>query len=286
MEKLTDLSPSALAAAVEANINAQLRLMYVHMPGIEVIDAPGLLGMSSRIPDTLLNSVYWTAFPPERAQVRARINEVLDRFRTRGRLPMSWIVSPATRPRDLGYTLEAHGFTCVFRGVPGMAVDLEQVEEAQSVPDGFVIEPVSDVERLAQWLHPLKVSFDLQDVTASAYRDLFASQGFGPDLPWRLFIGLVDGHPVAASRLFCAAGVAGIYHVATVPEARGQGIGTAMAVAAARAGRERGYRAGILTASGEGHSIYRRLGFQDCCFADIYLGPAETRLAQRVSSIR
>jgi hypothetical protein len=43
---------------------------------------------------------------------------------------------------------------------------------------------ISDVERLAQWLHLLKVSFDLQDVTASAHRDLFAGQGFGPDLPW------------------------------------------------------------------------------------------------------
>jgi len=247
--------------------------MYAHMPGVDVIDEPELLGMSSCIPDTLLNSVYWAAFAPEPEQVQNRINEVLSRFRTRGRLPMSWIVSPATRPRDLGRTLEAHGFICAFRGVPGMAVDLEHIEEARPVPGGLVVEPVSDLERLAQWLHPVKVSFDLQDVTASAFLALFSSQGFGPDLPWRLFVGLVDGQPVAASRLFCAAGVAGIYHVATLPEARGQGIGTAMAVAAARAGREQGYRAGILTASGEGHSIYRRLGFEDCCHADIYLGP-------------
>jgi hypothetical protein len=75
--------------------------------------------------DTLLNSVYWVAFPPECAQVRGRIDEVLDRFRTRGRLPMSWIISPATQPRDLGRILEWRGFTCVFRGVPGMTVDLE-----------------------------------------------------------------------------------------------------------------------------------------------------------------
>jgi hypothetical protein len=90
VEKLTDLSPSAPAAAVEANINARMRLIYVHMPGIEVVDEPCLLGMSSRIPDTLLNSVYWAGFRPELDQIWARIDEGLDRFRTRGSLPTTW----------------------------------------------------------------------------------------------------------------------------------------------------------------------------------------------------
>lgn len=40
---LNDFSTAALAAAVEANINAQLPLMYAHMPGVEVIDKPDLL---------------------------------------------------------------------------------------------------------------------------------------------------------------------------------------------------------------------------------------------------
>ena len=271
MEAVTTLSPSALAAAVEANISAQLPQMYAHMPGVEVIDLPDLLGMSSRIPDPLLNSVYWAALPPEPEQIKARIDEVLNHFQTRGRLPVTWVVSPATRPRDLGRHLEAHGFTCAYRGVPGMAVDLEKVEQAGPAPAGLVIEPVGDLQRLGQWLDVVKIGFDLRAATASAFHDLFASQGFGPHLPWRLFTGLVDGRPVAACRLFCAAGVAGIYHVATVPEARGQGFGTAMVLAAVHAGREQGYRVGVLTASGEGYSVYRRLGFEDCCQADIYL---------------
>ena len=271
MEALTTLSPSALAAAVEANINAQLPQMYAHMPGIEVIDLPDLLGMSSRIPDPLLNSVYWAALPPEPEQIKARIDEVLNHFQTRGRLPVTWVVSPATRPRDLGRHLEAHGFTCAYRGVPGMAVDLEKVEQAGPAPAGLVIEPVGDLQWLGQWLDVVKIGFDLRAATASAFHELFASQGFSPHLPWRLFTGLVDGRPVASCRLFCAAGVAGIYHVATVPTARGQGFGTAMVLAAVRAGREQGYRVGVLTASGEGYSVYRRLGFEDCCQADIYL---------------
>jgi hypothetical protein len=40
-----DLSPAVAARAVETNINAQLRLLYAQMPGVEVIDELGLLAM-------------------------------------------------------------------------------------------------------------------------------------------------------------------------------------------------------------------------------------------------
>ena len=102
---------------------------------------------------------------------------------------------------------------------------------------------------------------------------MFGGQGFGPETPWLLFMGTVNGQPVATSRLFCAGGVAGIYHVATVPQARGQGFGTAMTLAAAHAGRGLGYRVGVLYASPVGYGVYRRLGFQEYCHIDLYESP-------------
>jgi GNAT superfamily N-acetyltransferase len=189
---------------------------------------------------------------------------------------MTWVVSPSTQPRDLGRYLEAQGFICAFRGVPGMALDLGAFVEPRTTPDGLSIDPVSDLQTLRQWLHPVAVSFDFQAPIVSAHLAMFSSQGFGlagapgPAVPWQLLVGLDRGEPVAASRLFCAAGVAGIYHVATLPEARGQGFGTAVTLAALRAGRDLGYRVAILTASGEGYSLYLRLGFRTVTHADIY----------------
>lgn len=276
MSIVTDFSPAALAAAVEANINAQIPLMYAHMPGVEVIDEPHLLGMMSELPDLRLNSIYWASFTPQPEQVEARIDQVLARYRAHGDPPMTWVVSPSTKPPDLGSYLEVRGFTCAFRGVPGMALDLGMFVETRATPAALSIERVGDLETLRRWLHPVTASFGFEGAMVSAHLAMFASQGLGlvaassPHVPWQLFVGLEKGEPVAASRLFCAAGAAGIYHVATVPEARGRGFGTAMTLAAMQAGWDLGYRVAILTASGEGYSIYRRLGFRKVTQADVY----------------
>jgi ribosomal protein S18 acetylase RimI-like enzyme len=284
---LNGSSPAALAAAVEANINAQIRLMYTHMPDVDVIDGPDLLGMMSELPDLRLNCIYWASFPPQPEQAQTRIDRVLKRNHARGQPPMTWVVSPSTQPRDLGRYLEARGFTRAYRGVPGMALDLGAFVEPHATPTALSIERVVDLQTLRQWLHPVAVSFDFQDAIVSAHLEMFSSQGFdleatfGPSVPWQLFVGLQRGEPVAASRLFCAAGVAGIYHVATVPEARGQGFGTVMTLAALRAGQELGYRVAILSASGEGYDLYGRLGFRTVTRADIYwktLGSAHPQI--------
>jgi predicted N-acetyltransferase YhbS len=81
----------------------------------------------------------------------------------------------------------------------------------------------------------------------------------------------LNGRPVATSQLFLSAGVAGIYNVTCLPEARGQGIGAAITLAPSLAARGMGYRVAILQASDLGYPVYRRLGFQDFGERSIYL---------------
>ena len=98
----------------------------------------------------------------------------------------------------------------------------------------------------------------------SAERDLlevFAAIGSGPQMC--SYLVLLDGQPVATSQVLLGAGVAGIYQVTCLPEARGRGIGTAVTFAAMDEARRRGYASAILQASDLGHPVYRRLGFRD-----------------------
>lgn len=260
-----------MACAVEANLNAQLPLMYAHMPGVDAYDEPDLLCMVSRLPSRAYNAVYWAGFSPTEAE--SRVDAVLERYRRSGRLPMIWVVAPSSGPPSLGRILEARGLQMVFRA-RGMATDLVASKKVPK-PPGLVIERVQTEAQLEQWLRPVARSFEFHPEVTAAYFALFASQGFGPSVPWQLFVGLERGQPVAASRLFCAAGVAGLYHVATLPEARGRGYGTAVTLAATGAAQELGYRTAILTASPEGYPLYRRLGFSECVQAGIYAGPGE-----------
>jgi predicted N-acetyltransferase YhbS len=76
--------------------------------------------------------------------------------------------------------------------------------------------------------------------------------------------------------LFLGAGVAGIYNVATLAEARGQGIGAALTLRPLHEAREMGYRAAVLQSSEMGYQVYQRLGFRKLCMMDHFYCKAES----------
>jgi ribosomal protein S18 acetylase RimI-like enzyme len=80
--------------------------------------------------------------------------------------------------------------------------------------------------------------------------------------PWQIYVGRLDGEPVAINMLFCGAGVASVYAVGTVPSARGRGIGGAITLMPLLEAREMGYRYGVLFATQMGIHTYERIGFR------------------------
>jgi GNAT superfamily N-acetyltransferase len=156
----------------------------------------------------------------------------------------------------------AHGLTYVESPV-GMAVDLSALNENLKAPSGLTIERVGGRETLRQWAYTSAIGFGLSGADADTWFDVFTD--LGSELPLRNYLGILDWEPVATSQLFVAADMAGIYAVATVPEARRQGIGTAMTLAPLRKALALSYRIGILHASPMGLGIYRRIGLRETC---------------------
>ena len=87
----------------------------------------------------------------------------------------------------------------------------------------------------------------------------------GLGFPIHNYLGYLNGQPVATSCIFFGGGVAGMYSVSTLPEARGRGIGSAMTLRPLDQARERGYRIGILQSSAMGYNVYKRIGFRHLC---------------------
>jgi ribosomal protein S18 acetylase RimI-like enzyme len=153
-----------------------------------------------------------------------------------------------------------------------MIADLEALNEYLQSPPNLTIERVLDVAALRAYCRVLAVGFGQPSPAAAlAWLDWLTAVGLEAGTTLRHFLGRLNGNPVATASLFFGAGVAGIHNVATLPEWRRQGIGSAMTRAALRDARATGHRTATLHASDLGYSIYRRLGFQESCKIGRYM---------------
>lgn len=267
---LKDLSAPALVAAIKANLYEWYRYLG-RSPKAELYHSSELTWLLTGISDSFVNGVLCTQMEPDNVDVI--IEETLAHFKSRNVTRLSWWIKPGSQPTDLGKHLVAHGLTYTDGG-PGMAVDLMELNEDLPTPTGLTIEHVEDTETLKKWAYASIIGLELPETDVNIWFDVFTGLGF--DLPLLNYVGILNGEPVATSELFLAAGVAGIYVVATIPKARRQGIGAAMTLAPLREARAMGYRIGILHASEMGLGVYRRLGFQEYCKMSRYVWIGET----------
>jgi hypothetical protein len=256
-EIVHDLSPSALIAAIENNLFA-LVPAFGRWPQAEVHDGADIKWSITHVPYPLFNGVYRAQLAPQ--QVDSTIRSVIARG-TAHQVPVMWWTGPQTHPVDLARYLEANGFVHTDHE-PGMAVDLMELNQDCTTPPGASIQPVRDTETLSRWCQVCSRGFEMPDFVADAMFDFMCHVDLSASRP---YLGWLDGQPVATSLLVLAAGVAGVYNVTTIAEARRKGIGAIVTLTPLCDARATGYRVGILHASKMGVGVYRRLGFQEYC---------------------
>jgi GNAT superfamily N-acetyltransferase len=253
-----DVSPESLARANEANLSDGLAAC-ARAYGGEVVDAPDLLWCATGIPSAGWNRVLRTRLASERMD--ARIKWVQERARAFG-TPFLWHIIPSTRPANLDTQLLRHGFTDVG-DEPAMGIALARLPSTVPLPEGVTIERVRDRTALEQWARTAHAGFGASASTAAPLVAAVSRDALEGAAAAEYYLALLDGEPVAASALTLAAGVAGIFAVATLERARGRGIGAAVTMAPLLAARDRGYAVGVLQASEMGYAIYARMGFTE-----------------------
>ena len=190
------------------------------------------------------------------------IEETIQHFRDKGVNNFTWWMEPHIKPSDWEPALSKHGFG-FSDDTPGMATDLEALDESIKPVDGFEVRVVADEESLRTWVKVFVPGYGMPLDWEDTITNLWSKLGLG--FPVRNYLGYLNGEPVATSCVFFGGGVAGIYSVATLPSARGKGIGTAITLYPLLRAREMGYRVGVLQSSEMGFNIYKRLGFRHLC---------------------
>ena len=264
MDVLEDVSVAAIVEAIEANLTVSTLYGRRYAAGAIVYEDEELVSVCCG--DAGPNAVTRSRFGD--GELDGRVAEVMAAFKARN-VSMLWWVWPSTRPVELGEFLEAQGL--IYRGEgPGMAMQLSALPDALSVPEGLTIEVVRDRQTLKEWLYTGNLA---ASGTAEAVSEgvLAFEERLGFDVPYRRYLGRLDGEPVATSAVFFGAGVAGLSWVTTLSQARGRGIGTPLTRAPLFDARVLGYRTAVLLSSPRGYPVYSRLGFREYCRVRSYL---------------
>lgn len=264
-EILTDLSQTSLATAVKANLYANFHWMG-NSAAATVHDSPYGFNWRTNIAHPWFNGMLSTL--PPAADASQIISETVNYFQAHNVANFTWWLAPHLELTDWSQQLLAYGFQ-YDNSTPGMAIDLAALP--QPTQSSLTIRRVEGQHMLAEWIDVMMRGFGGTAEMASGFLAVF--EDLGTDLPFRHYLGYLNDKPVGCATLYLGAGVAGIYSVTTVPEARGQGVGAAMTLAPLYEARDMGYRAGILQSSDMGYGVYQRLGFQTLCQMDHFYWP-------------
>jgi GNAT superfamily N-acetyltransferase len=180
-----------------------------------------------------------------------------------------WVRSEQEEDRDLLAAAETAGLTFVY-AMPEMV--LEAPVETPLLPAGAELRRLTEVEQVD----------DYWEIAAASYTSL----GFPPEVfgsysnrtglfaeNIAAFVAYLDGEPASIAMTIVSHGVAGIYWVGSLEQARGKGLGQATTAAATNAGFEMGADLASLQASPMGRPIYRRMGYETLFDYRLYMSP-------------
>ncbi len=255
----TDVSEQALVTAIRANMCEFFRHLGESYPE-GCFENEKFARWRVPIPHPWFNGVL-SSRPPEE-QDDAFIEETIQYFRAQQVRTFTWWMEPPLNFSDWEPMLSRYGFTSL-RDTPGLAVELQALNELAQPVDGLEIQLVDQEELVHAWGATFTRGYGMPLDWEPAIHDIAVK--LGSDFPVRNYLGYWNGEPVATSSLFFGAGAAGIYNVSTLPKARGKGIGAALTLRPLQDARKLGYRIGILQSSAMGFNVYRQLGFRHLC---------------------
>ncbi|MCC7235446.1 MAG: GNAT family N-acetyltransferase [Bryobacterales bacterium] len=235
----------------------------------ELVERPGVSLVNSGIAFSAFNAALLTGASLEHPrELRACLQHAQRYFHAK-RLPWSfWMaeerVSPQVR-QSASIAVNAAGLRWIAQHEGMMADRLSA--PVRALP-AIEVRRVFDRATRGHFARLSSTVFNLpQPVSSSVYGqpDFWSGTLAG-------WVGYWEGHPVCCAATQSAAGVIGLYSVATHPGFRGRGFAESITRHALEKARQAsGLHVSILHATREGQPLYRQLGFRYATRLDVYV---------------
>lgn len=263
---ITDFRGSELLRAIDRHMSGAFSAALCFVPDAEWHEDGDYSALVTGLPHPFGNLIWNAHLGGE--SIEQQIHAVLAPIKKHN-VPAAWIAGPASQPANLGERLAEQGFF-LESNMPGMAMDLAALQPTP-LPPGTTIAEVTEAEAMREWIQTLSVGYEIPDVVAECFAHWPAHLGYSAQSPMRAFLVRQDEKPAGCSILYLNDGLAGIYCVATRPEARRQGIGRLATGWPLLLAREMGYRTGVLQASAMGYPVYCKMGFEEFGKIQMYI---------------
>lgn len=230
--------------ALEDNMLGHFSYLPKHEADMEVIEDNDMTVINSHCHSDMFNIICKI-----KTQSLDHLTKAVRAFTTK-QFPFACWVGFDSEPHSLKTNLEQLNLHCTEQE-RGMAINLTQLVNKAPYKD-LEIRSINDEGDLQDFVD---VIANLVPNEAEAIKRFYQKSSrfiLAEDSPIKLFVGYINHKPIASSRLFCYAGIAGIWDIVTLPQARRKGIATDMTLKALHVGKQLGYQFGVLTASEEG----------------------------------
>jgi GNAT superfamily N-acetyltransferase len=230
-----------------------------HLEGHVLQEVDGVVVCLTNLPDDEQNAALIEREPADAAAALARAERI---FVDHGR-SLGFDVGRGRHP-DVDAALRAMGLELVASR-PAMAMRVDDVAPPQ-VPGGVEILRVTDPQLLADLVEVEVGAFETDRIVAEGL--LAASQLRLPNV--RLYAAIADDRAVAQAVTNTQRGAVGVFGVATLPEYRRRGIGTAITAFAIDDVRDEADLA-WLQSTDMGRPLYERMGFRPVSDWDVWV---------------
>jgi len=252
---------------VEENLRESFRVLAASRSTGVVREAPGVSIASAGVTFQMFNAAFLSAPVVGERELDRRIATARVHFDARQQAWSYWICEDwldKKARRSVAPAFKRHGLH-LATVLPGMVAD-KLAAPVRPLPE-LEVRVVGDRKT---WAHFCQIGALCFNVPLGWFQEVFDDRRVW-ETSFKAYVGYSLGQPVSTAGIVVAAGVVGVYNVATVPGQQKRGFGEAvMRHALALAREQHGAERSVLQSTTQGFQLYRRMGYSAVTNVAVY----------------